>query len=187
MRKIKRNNTVNKFLTISFSTFLMFSNLTELQAYEPIDQSFCPYGYHPEGPSFAYDCVSNSTGEIQRSESNRQEHEANRSVWEERWGAIARGKAGGWGAVVDMFSENSAKQASLKQCEATATIKPANCKVSLTYYNQCVAYAWGKKGGVSSSAVDMSTAKKQAMVECGKSSDDCEILYSDCSLPLRIK
>jgi len=67
---------VNKFLTISFSTFLMFSNLTELQAYEPIDQSFCPYGYHPEGPSFAYDCVSNSTGEIQGSESNRQEHEA---------------------------------------------------------------------------------------------------------------
>lgn len=178
---------MNRFLTIFLTTFLMFSNASYVQAYEPIDQSFCPPGYHPEGPSFAYDCVSNTTGEIEGSESSRPAREPDRAVWEDRWGAIARGKAGGWGAVTNMHNEKSAKQAALKQCETTASTKPADCKVSLTYYNQCAVYVWGSGGGISSSAVDVPTASKNALAQCGKSSKDCEVLYSDCSLPERIK
>jgi Domain of unknown function (DUF4189) len=107
-------------------------------------------------------------------------------VWETRWGAIARGKAGGWGAVSDMLSERSAKKAALKQCETTATTRRAGCKVSITYYNQCAVYVWGSSGGTSSSAVDITTASQRALELCGKTSSDCEILYSNCSYPRQL-
>jgi len=183
----KEVTTVSKLLLPLFTISLAFCYSPHIHAYEPIDQSFCPPGYHPEGPSFAYDCVSNSTGEIEGRESSRTAREPDREVWEDRWGAIARGKAGGWGAVANFASERSAKEAALKQCQTTATTKTANCKISIIYYNQCVAYVWGASGGVSSSAVDVPTASKQAMAQCSKSSADCEVLYSDCSLPARIK
>jgi hypothetical protein len=96
-------------------------------------------------------------------------------------GAIARGKAGGWGAVGDMLSEKSAAAAALKQCKATASTKVADCKVTITYYNQCVVYVWGSAGGVSSSAIDIPTANERAMARCRETSSDCELLYSNCS------
>jgi hypothetical protein len=101
--------------------------------------------------------------------------------WDTRWGAIARGKAGGWGAVGDMLSEKSAAAAALKQCKATASTKVADCKVTITYYNQCVVYVWGSAGGVSSSAIDIPTANERAMARCRETSSDCELLYSNCS------
>ena len=107
-------------------------------------------------------------------------------VWESRWGAIARGKAGGWGAVTDMVNEKSAAKAALKQCKATADTKSADCKISLTYYDQCVAYVWGSAGGVASAAVDLPTASEQGLKKCRETSSDCEILYSACSLPQRV-
>ena len=106
--------------------------------------------------------------------------------WEDRWGAIARGKAGGWGAVGDMLSKRSAEQAALKQCESTASTSRAACKVSIAYYNQCAVYVWGSSGGVSSSAVDITTASQQALELCNKTSNDCEILYSNCSYPKQL-
>ena len=111
---------------------------------------------------------------------------SNGPEWEPRWGAIARGTAGGWGAVGDMLSERSAKQAALKQCESTASTSRAACKVSITYYNQCAVYVWGSSGGVSSSAVDITTASQQALALCNKTSSDCEILYSNCSYPKQL-
>ena len=106
---------------------------------------------------------------------------SNGPEWETRWGAIARGKAGGWGAVSDMLSEKSAVNAALKQCKATATTKEANCKVSITYYNQCGVYVWGSSGGVASSAVDIPTASERALALCRETSSDCEVLYSNCN------
>ena len=106
--------------------------------------------------------------------------------WDTRWGAIARGKAGGWGAVSDMLTERSAQKAALKQCENTASTKRAGCKVAITYYNQCAVYVWGSAGGVSSSAIDVPTASERATALCKKSSNDCELLYSNCSYPRRI-
>ena len=55
---------------MALTAWMIFGKIAYVQAYEPIDQSFCPPGYHPEGPSFAYDCVSNTTGEIEGQESN---------------------------------------------------------------------------------------------------------------------
>jgi Domain of unknown function (DUF4189) len=106
--------------------------------------------------------------------------------WEDRWGAIARGKAGGWGAVGGMLSRRSAEKAALKQCETTASTSRAACKVSIAYYNQCAVYVWGSSGGVSSSAVDITTASQQALTLCNKTSSDCEIIYSNCSYPKQL-
>ncbi len=106
--------------------------------------------------------------------------------WESRWGAIARGKAGGWGAVTDMLSEKIAAKSALRQCKASANTKNAECKVWLTYFDQCAVYVWGTAGGISSSAVDEQTASERALALCRETSNDCEILYSACSLPKRI-
>lgn len=127
-------------------------------------------------------CASN--GSDDSSDSGNVESQG--PVWETRWGAIARGKAGGWGAVGDMLSERSAKKAALKQCKTTATTKRAGCKISITYYDQCAVYVWGSNGGISSSAVDVSTASARALQLCGKTSNDCEVLYSNCSYPRRL-
>ena len=128
--------------------------------------------------------VCASDGSEDSSGSNDTGHDG--PVWETRWGAIARGDGGGWGAVGDMLSERSAKKAALKQCEKTASMKRAGCKVSITYYNQCVAYSWGSRGGVSSSAIDVQTASDRALKLCGNSSNDCEVLYSNCSYPKQL-
>jgi hypothetical protein len=152
----------------------------------------CPNGPGPEENQVGTTGGSNGVALLPLCEyvggedsSGSAEAEPNAPVWETQWGAIARGNAGGWGAVGDMLSEKSAKKAALQQCESTASTKHAGCKVSITYYNQCVAYTWGSGGGVSSSAVDVPTATERALKLCSKSSSDCEVLYTNCSYPRR--
>lgn len=105
-------------------------------------------------------------------------------VWEKRWGAIAREVGGGALAGVNGFkSEAAAKQAAMAQCEAAATVSKAACKVTLPYYNQCAAFAWGEGWGGAVSAVDLPKAEAEALKDCNaKASFTCEIFYSGCSL-----
>lgn len=105
-------------------------------------------------------------------------------VWERRWGAIAREVGGGALAGVNGFrSEKEAKQAAVAQCQASATVSKTACKVTLPYYNQCAAFAWGKGWGGAVSAADLPKAKEEALKECnGKAGSACEIFYTGCSL-----
>lgn len=105
-------------------------------------------------------------------------------VWERRWGAIAREVGGGSLAGVNGFkSEAAAKQAAIAQCQATATVSKAACKVTLPYYNQCAAFAWGPGWGGAVSAADLPKAKEEALKDCNsKASLACEIFYTGCSL-----
>ena len=106
-------------------------------------------------------------------------------VWERRWGAIAREIGGGSLAGVNGFTtEAAAKQAAIAQCQVTATVSKAACKLVIPYFNQCAAYAWGEgSGGWAVAAADLKKAEAGALSDCkAKAGAYCEIFYSGCSL-----
>ncbi len=62
-----------------------------------------------------------------------------------RWGAIAYG-GGGFGAAKDMATLGKAKKAALRECRESGGGK--QCKVAMSYSNQCAAYAIGDDDSV---------------------------------------
>ncbi len=105
--------------------------------------------------------------------------------WAMRWGAIAYG-SGGFGAAAEMTSVAKAKKAALRACRDSGGGK--NCKVALAYSDQCAAYAIGDdySVGVARSPIP-EEAQTLAIASCAESTTHCEVTYSACSLPVRIK
>ena len=97
------------------------------------------------------------------------------------YGAVAENKKTG---LIGTSSKQSTKQAStelaLQRCGN-------GCEITMTYANQCMAYAYGttKKGtGVSLwNGLTQSKAERKALLECSKRAKNCKILLSECSLP----
>ena len=97
------------------------------------------------------------------------------------YGAVAENKKTG---LIGTSSKQSTKQAStelaLQRCGN-------GCEITMTYANQCMAYAYGttKKGtGVSLwNGLTQSKAERKALLECNKHAKNCKILLSECSLP----
>lgn len=105
--------------------------------------------------------------------------------WAVRWGAIAYG-GGGFGAAKDMASTAKAKKAALRACHDSGGGK--NCKIALSYSDQCVAYAMGDDYSVGVARSPMSEeAYAMAIDSCAESTTNCKVTYSACSLPVRIK
>ena len=97
------------------------------------------------------------------------------------YGAVAENKRTG---LIGTSSNQSTKRAStdlaLQRCGN-------DCEITMTYSNQCMAYAYGttKKGtGVSVwNGLTQSKAERKALLECSKHAKNCKILLSECSLP----
>lgn len=107
--------------------------------------------------------------------------------WATSWGAIAFDyKSGKVGAVTGQPSEQPAEAAAISECRKRGGGK--DCEyISLTYYNQCAAMAWGHDQSVSSHAATIDEASERAMKRCNKLTTDCQIYYADCSLAKRIQ
>lgn len=107
-------------------------------------------------------------------------------VWEDRWGAIADdNRTGQAGTIENQPSKEKAIRIALDLCRATGSM---NCKVILSYRNQCSAVAWGAGQLGYASEVNSDRAKASALAECQKRSKSaCEIVYSACSLPVKIR
>jgi hypothetical protein len=104
--------------------------------------------------------------------------------WETRWGAIATG-SGAFGAVENARSKKEAERIAMARClQSTAN---ARCKIKGSYHDQCVALAWGDKGAISYRGPDELENRQRAMALCSKETTDCQIFYSACSLPARIR
>ncbi|WP_425451837.1 DUF4189 domain-containing protein [Solilutibacter pythonis] len=102
-------------------------------------------------------------------------------IWEDRYGAIAvdyiSAKSG---TVENEKSERRAKDKALKLCGTS------NCKIMTSVRNYCQAAAYG--GGVSyGTASTIGEARNIAMARCQSDGRQCEIQYSGCSLPVRVK
>lgn len=110
--------------------------------------------------------------------------QAPRVVWADRWGAVAVDKStGDAGTIEGQESEAKAQKKALSDCSSTGA---QNCKVILTYHNQCAAVAFSNGGTGIARAPTSPQAEQLAMESCGGGST-CQIVYSKCSNPVQVK
>ena len=120
----------------------------------------------------------------------QQQPSAPPAKWVDRWGAVAIGGDAGHPAIIglseNMASRGSAESTALTKCKSQRGGE--TCSIKQSYANQCVALAWGNTGG-GGVAVGRNTneAQKKSLVLCSKNAPDCEVLYTDCSMPVRIQ
>lgn len=142
----------------------------------------CPPGYVPWQGIGVTGCAptgggNESSGSLQPADPGPQ--------WQTRWGAIAIGGSGGFGAVGNMISKRQAEKVAMKQCKARAKSLPA-CQV-FSYYNQCAVVAWGATGYTVQGAANVDRASQLAMKDCSGRTADCQVYYSDCSYPQPVR
>jgi len=103
--------------------------------------------------------------------------------WERRWGAIATG--GALGVATDKLSEQEARKTAMNNCAANGG---AHCKIDAVYDNQCAVIVLGVNGYNTPNAATLEKATGLGMKTCRDAgSPDCRVVYSDCSLPVRIR
>lgn len=106
--------------------------------------------------------------------------------WIKTWGAIAGSVQGdqGWSSN-GKYSENDAKQDVLNRCNSSGA---TDCKVDLTYFNQCVAIAVPAKGGGKGSIFtgkDEEVASSRALDKCHSGyGSRCTVSFTDCTRPV---
>jgi len=104
--------------------------------------------------------------------------------WADRWGAIATDADNAkLGAVVDMTSEKKAKQAALETCKKNGG---TNCRVDISYYNQCAVLVTGDSMYSTARGATVEEAEKLGFSKCRNADVNCRVYYSDCSLPVRL-
>lgn len=97
----------------------------------------CGGGYMQEGGSGVISCVPLYN-------QNDQGHQAAGPLWATRWGAIATdNKLGHFGGIEHATSESHAKKLAIAECKKFGG---KDCKIRITYFNQCGALAWGEIG-----------------------------------------
>jgi hypothetical protein len=108
-----------------------------------------------------------------------------RAVWSDRWGAIAEDfDASKVGTAVEQESKSQAEEAALSNCARHGGV---NCQITLNYYNQCAAVAVDEKNRVvRTRAPTKEQAEHVALNGFGKG-HITKIVYSACSLPVRIQ
>ncbi|WP_082925799.1 DUF4189 domain-containing protein [Xanthomonas nasturtii] len=103
--------------------------------------------------------------------------------WIKTWGAIANSSTtGGAGTTVGKLSENEARQAALRQCAAGGA---TDCKVKLTYQNQCSALVSSSSETFFQASPTETRAINLATKSCEKSDGGlCKVMYSECTKPI---
>jgi hypothetical protein len=108
-----------------------------------------------------------------------------RAVWADRWGAIAEDpQASAVGTVIQQESKSKAEEAALSSCTEHGG---RNCKIALTYYNQCAAVAVDEENlAVHAHAATQEKAEQLAL-NGFNGGHTTKIVYSACSLPVRVQ
>ncbi|HBS57496.1 MAG TPA: hypothetical protein DEA38_17455 [Stenotrophomonas sp.] len=106
--------------------------------------------------------------------------------WLTRWGAVVQSPTSDLvGTSANKTSEAAAESEARRICESEGA---RDCRTSLTYYNQCVAFSVpssGKGRGSVNTAVDLDTAKKNALASCSDTGGArCAISHTECSEPV---
>lgn len=85
-------------------------------------------------------------------------------------------------------NKRNQKQAESEAVASCTKKGGSNCKVTVSYGNQCGVLAWGNNWTVSRSAPTLEEASKQALDQCQRDiGAACEVFFSDCSLPVRVQ
>jgi Domain of unknown function (DUF4189) len=104
-----------------------------------------------------------------------------RGRWETRWGAYAiDGSKGRLGASTGAKSKKQAIKAAIAQCRLNGGAD--GCKKGIfSYYNQCVAVAWGDTTYRGSGRPTLEEATKDTMQSCSLATSNCKVVYADCT------
>ncbi|WP_157754052.1 DUF4189 domain-containing protein [Lysobacter capsici] len=106
-------------------------------------------------------------------------------VWADQWGAFAIDVSTGIGVSKNMPNKRKAEKAALAQCKKKGG---EHCKVKIAFYNQCAVIVSGDTGHNAASAASIERATELSMETCIKSGDsNCELYFSECSFPVRIR
>jgi hypothetical protein len=136
----------------------------------------CPSGYYESSGGGVSGCIAYPTASGQPPDPGPQ--------WSTRWGAIAVAGGGVVGTSNQRPSKRKAESEALKQCKAKGG---QTCKISLAFRNQCAAIAWGDAAYTSIGSPTLEDASKKAMQGCREDTQNCEVYYSACSYPERIR
>ena len=150
-------------------------SLLMLTAFAPaFAQTACPGGVAPGSPQCGPDSGTSRADSAPARPSGE---------WIKTWGAIAHSRTTGEaGSAVGKLSEGEAEQAALRQCAIEGT---SDCKVSLTYYNQCAALVASDSQSFFQASVSERRSIKLAKESCEESnSGTCKVIYSECTEPI---
>ncbi|MFK3649762.1 DUF4189 domain-containing protein [Lysobacter enzymogenes] len=130
----------------------------------------CPDGFIPNAAGTpGVPCVAGSTqnwGELPRHAPSR-------------WGAFAGdSESGKIGQASGMPSKRKAEKQALAHCRSKGG---QNCKVEITYNNQCGVVAYGGGHMNTASAATIEEASDIALRRCNDNAQSCKIYFSDCS------
>ncbi|NUO74729.1 MAG: DUF4189 domain-containing protein [Lysobacter sp.] len=135
----------------------------------------CPAGFIPN---------ATGTPNVQCIPAGGSGYSAPFETWERRWGAFTSDAVTGKiGLATAMSSKRKAVKEAMRDCQARGG---AQCKLLLTFTNQCAAIASGKEAGSTyrisaGSGVNATVAKQVALQECGRYAESCEIFLTECS------
>jgi hypothetical protein len=141
----------------------------------------CQSGYYFTGRMIQGQGVSypECAPDQQQQQAQPEQPQAPRGHWETRWGVIVtdniKGKLAG---VTNHSSKNSATKAAMAECYRRGG---KDCKVSLTYYNQCAAVAAGEEAYSSRGRDILEDANRSAMEGCNQMTTNCKVIYNACS------
>lgn len=108
--------------------------------------------------------------------------------WSSRWGAIAidpEVAKGGVGVAGDMESRASAEAEAMNVCRDTGGGE--TCRIEVSYDNQCAVIAWGDHYYVTANTETVIEASRIGLEACGVRTENCRIVYSNCSYPVRLR
>ena len=105
--------------------------------------------------------------------------------WVKTWGAIAGDDPKGiLGTALGVDDSIQAGRQAIADCHAKGG---KECKLHLTYHNQCAVFVAGNNGHIATGAASIAKATEISMRDCKKSDKDCRVHYSACTEPRFVK
>ena len=170
---------MSRLAFLMLMSVLAFSSHIELASAE----GRCPPGQYPVGGQGAGGCapIPSSNGSAEQS------GPVTIGRWIKTWGAIATAPSSGdMGASVGKRSKREATEEALMRCGSHGA---TDCRIGISYKNQCVAYADPEPGSKGTVSASVAASKEQAsdlvLSHCAKrGGGQCKVLYTDCSEPI---
>lgn len=104
--------------------------------------------------------------------------------WIKTWGAIATSPSGNGGVSSQQLSEEAARNKALENCRSAG---PGECKVQITYRNQCVSLVHPTQGagGVFMTGPTIEESVRLGKAKCAAlGKGECAVKVSECSDPI---
>ncbi|MDT7820761.1 DUF4189 domain-containing protein [Xanthomonas hortorum pv. vitians] len=143
---------------------------------EAFGQTACPAGVAPGSPQCGPDSGT-SRGDIPTPPPRPT------GEWIKTWGAVATSGSGDAGVSSGRRTKEQAENDAIASCEGLGS---GSCRVSMAFFNQCVAAADSGQGqGSMFSAASIEEASRSAIKQCEKNSGrHCKVTLSKCTDPI---